>query len=111
MKLQKGEKVIHELRPEPRILVLWLFTKCLLPTLPVGIASLFAFGALAAEFGGKSEWEAFVVAALGAVAVASTTLLLLMFYYRCLRRMYVYYSTKQRGVLRGGILRRIERSN
>jgi uncharacterized membrane protein YdbT with pleckstrin-like domain len=110
MKLQQDEEIIHEMRPAGAILVIWFFPKCLFPTLPVGFASLFAFGGLAAGFGGPGEWESFGVAALVAVAVPSTAFLLLMFYCRCLRRTYMYYITNQRCVFRGGILRRIERS-
>ena len=34
MKLQEGEEILHELRPESAVLLLWLFSKAL----PIGLA-------------------------------------------------------------------------
>ena len=40
MRLMEGEEVIHELRPAPAVLVIWLFSRCLpslIAGLPIGI--------------------------------------------------------------------------
>ncbi len=103
MRLQKGETLIQELRPEPAVLVVWLLDKCLIPAMVVGgfcapIAVLLAGVVSAATF------------IAGFIAGTVAGLLLALFYHAALRETYAYYITDRRCVFQGGILRRVERS-
>lgn len=113
MKLQEDEKIIHEMRPARAILVMWFFSKCILPAF-VGVFITFwcfAFfgGVLAARAASDSPWP-IVRALIAAPVVGGVVLFLALIYCVHLRRTYVYYVTNQRCVFHGGILRRVERS-
>ena len=114
MKLQEGESIVHEMGPASQILVIWFFSKCLLPTF-VGAFVVFSifgfFGALIDAGGGVliSRWAmvaTLIAAGVGGVIVMVFALTYCVF----LRRTYVYYVTNRRCVFRGGILVRVERS-
>ena len=110
MKVQKGEEVVHEMRPERAILVIWFFSKCLPLALAGAIATFVCFAILTAAFFQHLE-ELMLVVAVTAVVVAALTFMVLgLVYCAYLRRTYVYYVTSQRCIFRGGILLRIERS-
>jgi uncharacterized membrane protein YdbT with pleckstrin-like domain len=113
MRLQEGEHVIHELRPEPAVLAIWLFTKCLPATfggafLGFCIATFFSGVACAAR-GSGSAWP-IAVGGVAAAILAAVILPVVLVYCVFLRRTYVYTVTDQRCVFHGGILRRVERS-
>ncbi len=100
MKLMEGEEIVHELRPKPKLLVIWFFTKCL----PWGLGGMFIlpiFGDLE-----SSNLKLIIPTVIGALFLISLGLTYCTF----LRRTYVYYVTNQRCVFHGGILRRVERS-
>jgi uncharacterized membrane protein YdbT with pleckstrin-like domain len=113
MRLHEGERLIHELHPEPAVVVVWLFTKCLLPALPVALLSFFACavvgGALQIGVGPDRE-PPFGAALVIAAIVGAAVVVLCITYCVFLRTTYVYYVTDQRCVFHGGILRRVERS-
>ncbi len=114
MKVQEGETIIHELRPESAVLGLWFFTKCLLAAFVGGFLCFWCFG----FFGGiligvaRRTDSSFPLAAgaVMALIVALVVLVLGLVYCSFLRKTYVYYITNQRCIFHGGILRRIERS-
>ena len=108
MKVQDGEQIVHEFKPEKNILWIWLFTKCLSVGLAAGFAGVWVFG-FWPMLGSDSDF-AFSSAFIGAAVVGLPCLGLALLYCRCLRRTYVYYITNQRCVFHGGILRRVERS-
>ena len=102
--------MIHELRPEKGILVIWFFTKCLPVAIFLTFLSfwfpIFLGGALAAKPDGK-------LAAIGVVSVLVILPIILiigMIYCAALRSTHIYYVTDQRSVFHGGIFRRVERS-
>jgi len=101
MKLQEGETVIHELRPEPAVLGAWLFDKCLAPATVVGglCGVLFVLIEISA---------AMMIG--GFIAGTVVGLLPGLVYCAALRETYVYYITDRRCVFHGGILRRVRRS-
>lgn len=113
MKLQEGETIIHELRPEPNILVIWFFAKCL-PTASVialvcaGLAALLP--ALLGALTDDCTQPAWLAGAIAGAATWVVALSLAVVYCRCLWKTYTYYVTNQRCVWHGGILRRVERS-
>lgn len=117
MKVQDGENIIHEMRPEPQILVIWFFTKCLAAAF-AGMFFMFAFSGI---FGGifaafELEWTGSLInigfARLATIAILFLVLFLTLalLYCKYLRRTYVYYITNRRCVFHGGIIRRVERS-
>lgn len=113
MKLQEGENTIHELRPEPNLLGIWFFTKCLLPAIAGAFVSFFCFTVLGAVFWDANNSNSLLPLAAGGIAalIAGPVILVLgLVYCSFLRKTYLYYITNQRCVFHGGILRRIERS-
>ncbi|KPK86255.1 MAG: hypothetical protein AMJ81_01695 [Phycisphaerae bacterium SM23_33] len=113
MKLQEGETILHEARPERAVLWLWLFTKCLLSG---AIGSFFAAGGamsvliITVDVGGWKQVPFFLIIPAAAAFGAAVFLSAGLIYCAYLRRTYVYYITSQRCVFHGGILRRVERS-
>ena len=105
MKLQEGEKILHELRPESNILVIWFFTKCLILPIIVAVPSSFLFG-----FGISESSKAFVTLGLIFLILAPVALILLFAYCICLKATYAYYITNRRCVFCGGIIHKIQRS-
>ncbi len=109
MKLQEGENIVHELKPEPKILWIWFFTRCL-PLCIIGIATA---GLVATFLGTETDvFESGSVLKWVIVGVLWVAFLTSIGVVYCiyLRRTYVYYVTTQRCVFHGGILRRVERS-
>ncbi|MFO7899196.1 MAG: PH domain-containing protein [Planctomycetota bacterium] len=101
MRLQTDEEVLHEVKPAPRLLVLWLFTRCL--PAPLVIAAVI-FGATLANT------ETLGPALVAGCATFAALFLAVLTYNACLVRTYVYYVTNQRCVFHGGILRLVEHS-
>lgn len=113
MRLQEGETILHEARPKPAILWLWLFTKCL----PSGaIGAFFAAGGamtiliITTDVPGWNHVPFFLIIPAAAAFGAAVFLSAGLIYCAYLRRTYVYYITSQRCVFHGGILRKVERS-
>ena len=107
MRLNESETILHQLGPQPSILAIWFFTKCLPPALVGAVACGFFTVLLWAATNSRRPELAGV-----AVGVLVGLLSLLTAYVYCsfLRKTYVYYITDQRCVFHGGILRRVERS-
>ncbi len=113
MRLQEGENIIHELRPEPKVLWIWLFTKCI----PFAFVGAFLTFWCFAFFGGMfavatksdSPWP-IVNGGIAALIVAPILFIIGLIYCKYLRQTYVYSITNRRCVFQGGILRRVERS-
>lgn len=113
MKLQGDEKVIHELRPESKVLGIWIFTKCLLTAIVGAFLIFWCFSFIGSMLYVAIKSKPTLPIATGgtvAIIVAPSLFLLLLIYNIYLRRTYVYYVTNQRCVFHGGILRRVERS-
>lgn len=116
MKLQEGERILHELRPEAPLLGIWFFTKCI----PAGFVGAFLamwflafFGVFAVIFGRvpavDPHWP-FSAGGITGLIGGPVVLVCAVIYCSYLRRTYVYYVTNQRCVFHGGIIRRVERS-
>lgn len=116
MKLQEGERILHELRPEAPLLGIWFFTKCI----PAGFVGAFLamwflafFGVFAVIFGRvpavDPQWP-FSAGGITGLIGGPVVLVCAVIYCSYLRRTYVYYVTNQRCVFHGGIIRRVERS-
>lgn len=113
MKLQEGENIIHELRPESKILGIWIFTKCLPAAFIGAFLSFWCFGFFGGMFCVVAQSKSacpIVMGGITALIAAPSLFILALIYCSYLRRTYVYYVTNQRCVFHGGILRRIERS-
>jgi len=113
MKLQEGERLIHELRPDPKVLGIWFFTKCLPAAFIGAFLSFWCFGFFGGMFcvvtQSKSAWP-IAMGGIMALVIAPLLLVLGLIYCSYLRRTYTYYITNQRCIFHGGIIRRIKRS-
>ena len=113
MKLQEGKNIIHELRPEPGVLGIWFFSKCLFAAFVGGFLAFWCFGFFGGMFAAatksNSPWP---IATGGVVAIIIAPILLILGLIYCiyLRRTYIYFVTNQRCIFHGGILRRVEHS-
>jgi len=113
MKLQEEEDIIHELRPEPNILIIWFFTKCLSTALVGSFLIFWCFGFFGGMFSVVTKSKSLNPIAVGGVValiMAPILLILSLIYCSYLRRTYAYYVTNQRCVFSGGILRKVVRS-
>ena len=113
MKLQEGESIIHELRPKPKVLWIWIFTKCF-PFVFIGAFFIFWFfsvfeGIFLTATHSESFWP-IIIAVMVTFIIVPVFFIVSLIYCRFLRRIYVYYITNQRCIFRGGILRIVERS-
>jgi membrane protein YdbS with pleckstrin-like domain len=114
MKPQEGEQILAELRPEPRVVRLWLFTRVLPVALVLGFITIWAFGFFGAMFLAMTDREVgaspFSSAVLPVVVVIAAALILGSVYNALLCRTYCYYITSQRVVFEGGLLLRVKRA-
>ena len=110
MELQQGEEILLQTHPEPNILVIWFFTRCL-PLAIIALAlSFWFFVALAVFFElGSEEWL-YIVALAKASIAAFLALALALIYQVNLKRTYVYYITNLRCVISCGIVRKTSKS-
>ena len=112
MRFHDDEKIIHELRPQPSVLVSWFFTKCipvaLVATLLSGIPLSVIASVSATAVSGNLLPLGRIVATV--VLIPFGFLVLAFIYCTFLRKSYIYYITNQRCVFHGGVLRRVERS-
>lgn len=113
MRLQEGEQILHELRPESSLLTIWFFTKAI-PAAVVGIfAVIWLFGVSSFFFLSPTVsdviWSTHTLRTI-AFVISPIFLIATTIYCFCLRRTYMYYITNQRCVFHGGIIRRVERS-
>lgn len=110
MKLQQGEEILLQTRPEPNILVIWFFTRCLALAI-IGLSSSFWFFVyIAVTFKLGSEDWVFIVALAKASLAAFLVLVLSFIYQVYLRRTYTYYITNLRCVISCGIIRKTSKS-
>jgi uncharacterized membrane protein YdbT with pleckstrin-like domain len=113
MKLQEGEILIHELRPEPIVLRILLFTKCLPAAFVGAFLCFWCFGFFGGMFSTHHPAEGggpFAAGWITALVAAPVILVLALVYCDSLRKTYLYYVTNQRCVFHGGILRKSVRS-
>jgi uncharacterized membrane protein YdbT with pleckstrin-like domain len=110
MKLQEGEEILLQIQPEPVILVIWFFTRCM----PLGAAGGFVLfwpvAFLAGMFKLDTGFAPFAKGLAGALLAGFFFAALALLYHSYLRRTYIYYITNRRCVFRGGILRRVQHS-
>lgn len=113
MRLQQGENIIHELRPEPQVLAIWFFAKCV-PTAFLGaFLSFWCFGVFGGIFAiTRMSGAPWTIASGGTIALIVGPILLVVGLIYCiyLRGTYIYYVTNQRCIFHGGILRKVQRS-
>ena len=111
MRVQDGEEILHELKPEKNILWFWFFSKPLPAGLIGGAMGFGLMGFLGIVFSISEDSDfSFTGGIIGAAVLGVTFLMLALIYCVFLRRSYVYYVTNQRCVFHGGIIRRVERS-
>jgi len=67
MKVQEGEAIIHELKPESAILGVWFFTKCLLAAFVGGFLCFWCFGFFGGILGVAMRTDSSFPLAVGAV--------------------------------------------
>lgn len=108
MRRQEGERILHELRPERSILLVWFFSKCL-PTAFTAAFLIFWFFGFFGVVAGLAT-DQITVGMIAAAIAAPVALILSLMYIFYLRKTYLYYVTNMRCVFSGGILRRVERS-
>jgi uncharacterized membrane protein YdbT with pleckstrin-like domain len=108
MRVQEGEEALHELRPEPGVLGIWFFTRCVPAAFIAAFFGFWCYGFL----GGLLGYSFWPVAGGGIIMLIAALVVLILGVVYCvyLRRTYVYYVTNQRCIFHGGILRRVERS-
>lgn len=123
MRLLEGERIIHELRPEPGIIIYpWLyeiFPLILLFAFPISILFVLEIGDIYVEiahsFLGDSfiKYSQIIVLALTiipGILFIIFTLLLARIYCKYLRKTYIYFITNRRCILQGGIILKTKRS-
>lgn len=112
MKFSKDEKIIHALQPQPRLIVIWFFTKCVTHGLATAFFPAFIWWAYVTFSNINKriyiqEYGFFIL--VGAVLFILGTLLSYV-YNRYLIASIKYYVTDRRCVWKGGIVRKIEHS-
>ncbi|MDD2688610.1 MAG: PH domain-containing protein [Candidatus Omnitrophica bacterium] len=112
IKLQEGEQILFEGRPEKKIFFMWIFTKvipaCVIVSFIILWATLF-FGAMFAAATKCKEPPFHLLPPLFKFFIP-LTFVAALFYYRALKETYHYYITNQRCVFEGGIIVRRLRS-
>lgn len=113
MKLQDGEEILHEMKPEASILGIWFVTKCLGFAFLGAFLSFWAsgfFGGMFCATTGSNSVSPITTGLRLAPVVGITFLVLALLYCSALRKTYHYWITNMRCVFHGGIIRRVERS-
>lgn len=109
MRLAKDENILHDLKPMKRLIVLWLFTRCVPHALTGAIGSFFliyGYQIFAFKDGDAPMDYGFV--GTGAVLMFILVLTLSYVYNRFLIATIRYLVTDRRCVWSGGILRKVE---
>ncbi len=113
MKFQDGEEILHDLKPEQNILIVWFFTKAIpfaavIVLLCVFFTIFYTGLHIAAN---PDESESFPGNPILIIITAFVAGLVLgLIYSFCLRATYRYYITSHRCIFCGGIIRRVQRS-
>ena len=121
MKLQDGEDILMEIRPESKLLVIWFFARCFSVgvvgcvlgfVLSTVIHSFYNFGADMDLLAGKANFDGWsiTVKLIIAIVVGLMCMIFVFIYCICLKRTYVYTITNRRCIFRGGILRHVQHS-
>lgn len=113
MKLRDSEEILHELRPNQKILIVWFFTKVIGWSLVSGFVAFWLSGMTMGLIGVFSEGqgtEAMKSMGLWSSAVFALAFISSFLYAYFLRGTFRYYITTQRCIFVGGILRYRERS-
>jgi uncharacterized membrane protein YdbT with pleckstrin-like domain len=121
MKLMKGEEMLMEIRPEPKLLVIWFFTRCLSIAILAGIIGfllsavvefMHEFGTELKLFSAESDFDGWSIAVKLTIAVISGAIGFFIAFVYCyfLKRTYVYAITSRRCIFSGGILRHVRHS-
>jgi len=105
MKLQEGENILFEGKPEDRIFTMWIFTRvipvCFVVAFIIVWATLFFGGMLSAIIGNKQPpfhlLPPLLIIGLPLAFIFAT------YYYKALKDTFHYYITNQRCVFEGGI--------
>lgn len=107
IKLQEGEQILFEGRPEKKILAMWIFTKVMLMSILFSFITFYILMLLFVFFiaipsGNKNVpfphylWKV-------ALILAPVWFLLLLIYYKNLKKTFHYFITNQRCIFEGGI--------
>jgi len=113
MKFSKDEEILYEMTPDNRLIVIWLFTKCLTHAVAVGFIffMIFYFKWIISHTGKDiKELPDISDLILFSVLLAILGLLISYIYHRYLIKTITYYVTDRRCVWKGGILRKVEHS-
>lgn len=113
LKLQEGEQILFEGKPEKNIFKMWIITKvipaCFYATFVTVWATLFLGGIVFCGIKGQKEPPFYLLVPLLTFLIP-TTFILAMFYYKKLRETFQYYITNQRCIFEGGLMVRRKRS-
>lgn len=113
MKFAKDEEILFEKKPNDRLIVIWLFTKCITHALALGFLffMIFYFKWIITLTGKDIKTlPDFYHPFLFSVLIAIVGLLLSYIYHRYLIKTITYYITDRRCVWKGGIIRKVEHS-
>ena len=112
-KLIHDEEVLHELRPEPKLLVIWFFTRCLPFAFAGAGISLMLLGVLFNSIDSTHLVPTIInrtTLIIASFVIVFGPVVIAFLYSVYLRRTFVYYITDKRCIFHGGILRRVTRS-
>ena len=114
MKLQDGEDILMETRPESKLLVIWFFARCLSVGVMLCLIGFMLSAAIGMiyDFGAESDFDGWSIKVKLTIGIIAGLLSMILAFIYCvyLRRTYVYTITNRRCIFRGGILRRVQHS-
>ena len=113
MKFSKDEQIIFEKQPNDRLMVIWVFTKCLTHAVAIGFLffMIFYFEWIFTRVGEEiKELPDVSYLILFSVLLAIVGLLMSYIYHRFLIKTITYYITNRRCIWKSGILRKVEHS-
>ncbi len=113
MKLHSDERLLYEMRPATKLLLIWFFSKCVLRAFAGTFVYFWISMFVIALFVKDSEKRSYLSLLLSKntlILVLFAILIVLLVYYRLLLNTHAYYITDSRCIFCGGILQRVERS-
>ncbi len=104
------ETILHELTPEPRLMVIWFITRCITHGLATAFFTVFTFWFYLVFSGINKgvvveEYSIIFVAGLSLFFIGAYTSLI---YHRYLLKTISYYITDRRCLYKGGLIRHVE---
>ena len=114
MKLEEDEKIVHELKPDQEVLVIWFFTKSLVFALVGGFLAFGCFGFFGGMLAVASNHLNFNLFSSNSLIVILGFVIFFLLaatvYCRLLHKTHRYVVTNKRCIFIGGIFCHVERS-